>query len=128
MEEVEGGTLTVKSSNIEKENDWECAFNNLHPAGRYVSIDISNTGPGIPEEISEQIFEPFYTTKSLGRGLGLAAVAGIVQNHGGCVSFKNAPKGTTFHILLPIAQENSNGPGKKILQQTDMTLDLDHVH
>ena len=126
--EDEGGTLTVNSSNIDKETDWECAFNNVHPSGRYVSIDISNTGPGIPEEISEQIFEPFYTTRSLGRGLGLAAVACIVQNHGGCVSFESDSKGTTFHILLPMAQEKRNGPGKKILQQTKVTQDMDRVH
>jgi signal transduction histidine kinase len=118
----------VKSSNIDKEIDWECAICNVHPAGRYVSIDISNTGPGIPEEISEQIFEPFFTTKSLGRGLGLAAVAGIVQNHGGCVSFDSNSQRTTFHILLPMAKENGNSPGKETLSHTGMTLDLNHVH
>jgi PAS domain S-box-containing protein len=125
--EDEGGTLTVKSSNVDKETDWECSFNNVHPAGKYVSIDISDTGPGIQEEISKEIFEPFYTTKSLGRGLGLAAVAGIVQNHGGCVSFESSSRGTTFHILLPMAKENGNSPGKEILSRSGMTLDLDHV-
>ncbi|MFC1826629.1 PAS domain S-box protein [Thermodesulfobacteriota bacterium] len=126
--EDEGGTLTVNSSNIDMENDWECAFCNVHPAGKYVTIEISNTGPGIPEEISGQVFEPFYTTKSLGRGLGLAAVAGIVQNHGGCVSFDSNSQGTTFHILLPMAKENGNSPGKEILQHKSITLDLNHVH
>jgi PAS domain S-box-containing protein len=126
--EDEGGTLTVNSSNIDKETDWECVFCNVHPAGRYVSIDISNTGPGIPEEISKQIFEPFYTTKSLGRGLGLAAVAGIVQNHGGCVSFKSSSQKTTFRILLPIAKENGSSTEKEILRHTGVTLDLNHVH
>jgi signal transduction histidine kinase len=126
--EDEGGTLTVSTSNIDKETDWECVFCNVHPAGRYISIDISNTGPGIPEEISKQIFEPFYTTKSLGRGLGLAAVAGIVQNHGGCVSFKSSSQETTFRILLPIAKENGNSPEKEILRHTGVTLDLNHVH
>jgi PAS domain S-box-containing protein len=126
--EDEGGSLTVKSSNIDKEIDWECATCNVHPAGRYVSIDISNTGPDIPEEISKQIFEPFYTTKSLGRGLGLAAVAGIVQNHGGCVSLKSSSQETTFRILLPIAKENGNNPEKEILRHTGVTLDLNHVH
>ena len=126
--EDKGGTLTVKSSNIDKEMDWECSLNNVHPAGRYISIDISDTGPGIQEEISKEIFEPFYTTKSLGRGLGLAAVAGIVQNHGGCVSFESDSQGTTFHILLPMAKENGNSPEKEILSSTGMTLGLNHVH
>jgi signal transduction histidine kinase len=126
--EEEGGTLTVNSSNKIKESDWECPFNNMHPAGNYISIDISNTGLGIPEEISKQIFEPFYTTKSLGRGLGLAAVAGIVQNHGGCVSIESNSEGTTFHILLPKAEENGNSPGKSILSKGGMNLNLHHVH
>jgi len=107
MEET-GGILTVRTANVVKENDWECSFNNVHPQGSYIAIDISNTGPGIPEDISRQIFEPFYTTKSLGRGLGLAAVAGIVQNHGGCVSFDSGADGTTFHILLPKAKDNGS--------------------
>jgi len=126
--EEEGGTLTVNSSNKVKESDWECPFNNMHPAGNYISIDISNTGPGIPEKISKQIFEPFYTTKSLGRGLGLAAVAGIVQNHGGCVSIESNSEGTTFHILLPKADENGNSPGKSILSKGGMNLNLHQLH
>jgi signal transduction histidine kinase len=107
MEET-GGTLSVETKNVAKEDDWQCSFHNVHPEGRYISIDITNTGPEIPAEISDQIFEPFYTTKSLGRGLGLAAVAGIVQNHGGCVSFDSKSEGTTFHILLPRANEKGN--------------------
>jgi PAS domain S-box-containing protein len=126
--EEEGGTLTVNSSNKVKESDWECPFNNMHPAGNYISIDISNTGPGIPEKISKQIFEPFYTTKSLGRGLGLAAVAGIVQNHGGCVSIESNSEGTTFHILLPKADENGNSPEKSILSKAGMNLNLHQLH
>jgi PAS domain S-box-containing protein len=126
--EEEGGTLTVNSSNKIKENDWECPFNNMHPAGNYISIDISNTGPVIPEKIFKQIFEPFYTTKSLGRGLGLAAVAGIVQNHGGCVSIVSNSEGTTFHILLPKAEENGNSPGKNIISKEGMNLNLNKLH
>jgi len=123
MEET-GGTLTVETSNAIKETDWECSFKNVHPGGRYISIDISNTGPGIPAEISNQIFEPFYTTKSMGRGLGLAAVAGIVQNHGGCVSFDSSPAGTTFHILLPRAKEKNNNSENELLNQSDMTSEF----
>ena len=104
--EEEGGTLTVITSNCIKENDWQCKLNNTHPAGHYVSIDISDTGQGISEEIYPQIFEPFFTTKELGRGLGLAAVFGIVQIHGGCISFDSTSEKTTFHILLSVADGN----------------------
>ena len=117
MEET-GGTLTVETRNEIREDDWECFFNNVHSRGSYILLDITNTGPQIPDEIAAQIFEPFYTSKSLGRGLGLAAVAGIVQNHGGCVSFDSDPQKTTFHILLPRAQGNSTNTENEILNQT----------
>jgi PAS domain S-box-containing protein len=122
--EEEGGTLKVNTYNTDMKEDWECPFNNVHPAGKYVAIDISNTGPGIPDDIYRQIFEPFYTTKTLGRGLGLAAVAGIVQNHGGCVSFDSDTDKTTFHILLPKADKNGNSPRNEILSSSGSTPDL----
>ena len=122
--EDSGGSLTVETRNVIKEGDWECSFKNVHPEGSYIVIDISNTGPGIPEEISNQIFEPFYTTKSLGRGLGLAAVAGIVQNHGGCVSFDSSSEGTTFHILLPRAKQKGSNSENELLNHTPMTAGL----
>ena len=122
-----GGSLTVETKNIMREFDWECSFKNVHPGGSYIAVDISNTGPGIPEEISNQIFEPFYTTKSLGRGLGLAAVAGIVQNHGGCVSFDSSSEGTTFHILLPRATPKGNNSENEILNPSPMTSGLNQI-
>ena len=88
MEESDG-ILAVATRNVIREKDWECHSHNTHPEGHYIALDIGNTGPVIPLEIANQIFEPFFTTKSLGRGLGLAAVAGIVQNHGGCVSLES---------------------------------------
>ncbi|MFC1837559.1 PAS domain-containing protein, partial [Thermodesulfobacteriota bacterium] len=124
--EKEGGILTVISSNIDKKEDWECPFNNVHPAGEYIGIDISNTGPGIPQDIYKQVFEPFYTTKTLGRGLGLAAVAGIVQNHGGCVSLESDTNKTTFHILLPRAHQSRN-PGEETLGLSRMTPNPHHT-
>jgi PAS domain S-box-containing protein len=127
MEET-GGTLSVQTRNVTKEADWQCSFRNVHPEGRYISINITNTGPEIPAEISEQIFEPFYTTKSLGRGLGLAAVAGIVQNHGGCVSLDSKSEGTTFHILLPRANKKGNNSDNEILNKTHMTSGQNQIH
>jgi signal transduction histidine kinase len=125
--EEDGGTLSVETTNVIKKTDWQCPFNNVHPQGNYISIDITNTGPVITEEISQQIFEPFHTTKELGRGLGLAAVAGIVQNHGGCVTFDSAPEATTFHILLPKAQENGANLGKEILNRSPMSAGLNRI-
>jgi PAS domain S-box-containing protein len=71
-----------------------------------VAVEISDTGPGIPEEIRDKIFEPFFTTKvgGQGTGLGLAVVHGIVEQHGGRIEVDGAPgKGATFRILVPAA-------------------------
>ena len=64
-----------------------------------VEINIVDSGPGISEENIEKIFEPMFTTKSLGNGLGLASCKELVEKHGGTISVKNNP--TTFTIMLP---------------------------
>jgi len=92
------GTLTIKTS-FNKDKDHVC-------------IEISDTGPGIPEDIKSNIFEPFFTTKEEGKGtgLGLSIVYGIVENHKGSVQVTSETgKGTTFHIELPINDLESEG-------------------
>ena len=71
------------------------------PAG--VEIEVSDTGPGIPPERAERIFQPFYTTKPGGTGLGLAVVRQVVEQHGGSVAVRSVPgQGATFVIRLPL--------------------------
>jgi len=65
----------------------------------YTTIEISDSGPGIPDEVLPEIFEPLFTTKQNGTGLGLVSCKNIVENHGGQVKVKNNP--TTFTIKLP---------------------------
>jgi signal transduction histidine kinase len=74
------------------------------PNGDYVSLTVSDTGRGMTQDVQARIFDPFYTTKSLGHGLGLAAVQGILRSHRGAIDFLSTPGGgSTFEVLLPSA-------------------------
>jgi PAS domain S-box-containing protein len=77
-----------------------------------VIVEISDTGPGIPEDVLPQIFEPFFTTKEAGKGtgLGLSLVYGIVENHGGNITARNrSNEGATFIIDLPLTRPDDGG-------------------
>jgi two-component system NtrC family sensor kinase len=79
----------------------------LSPDKNYIEIVISDTGPGIPQEHVEKIFEPFYTTKEIGRGtgLGLSIAYGIVERHHGSIWVESEEeKGTSFFIRIPIPE------------------------
>jgi len=95
------GKLKIRTTNLVKTDQWECKATDIHPPGYYVLISVTNTGSTIPEELTDKIFEPFFSTKFTGRGMGLAAAKGIVQNHNGCISVFSRDDETTFEILLP---------------------------
>jgi signal transduction histidine kinase len=77
-------------------------------SGSFVEIDVLDTGPGIPPELTARVFEPFFTTKATGTGLGLAVVKSIVDSHGGEIDLRSRPgSGTTVTVVLPIDREAS---------------------
>lgn len=97
----EGGTLTVSAHSPEQNGD---------SGEQNVTISIGDTGNGIPEEIQEQVFEPFYTTKQDGQGtgLGLSICAGIIRSHEGNIDVESKPQqGSVFSISLPAIKQNT---------------------
>jgi PAS domain S-box-containing protein len=78
------------------------------PPGDYVYLEINDNGCGMPPEVKARIFEPFYTTKFAGHGLGLAAVLGIVRSHRGTIKvYSEAGRGSTFKLLFPALDEKA---------------------
>jgi two-component system, cell cycle sensor histidine kinase and response regulator CckA len=78
------------------------------PPGDYLNLEVSDTGVGMTQEVQAKIFDPFFSTKFAGRGLGLAVVQGIVRDHGGAINLVSAPgQGATFEIFLPCANETA---------------------
>ena len=68
-----------------------------------VVVEVADTGPGVPPEVTDKIFNPFFTTKPQGSGLGLAIVRKIVDAHEGRIDVTSAPdRGTTFRVTLPV--------------------------
>lgn len=98
----DGGELHLETENALLE-ERQCEDFTMS-AGRYVHISVSDTGQGMDQETQKRIFEPFFSTKKMGRGvgLGLASVYGIVKNHGGYIFVESeVGQGTAFHVYLP---------------------------
>jgi PAS domain S-box-containing protein len=106
--EESGGKIMVSVENITIDHvhaDDSDALAN----GEYIKIKISDNGPGIPAELHEKIFDPYFTTKEVGKGsgMGLAVVQGIVNKHKGGINVESEPgKGATFTILLPCIKDD----------------------
>lgn len=73
--------------------------------GRFARLRVSDDGPGIPLELQRRVFDPLFTTKPMGTGLGLAVVSRVVEQHRGFVSVQSEPgRGATFELYLPVLQ------------------------
>ena len=103
----DGGKLVIETDNVILEDKFAIGHSRAKP-GKYVLMTISDTGCGMDKETIKHIFEPFYTTKEIGKGtgLGLASVYGIVKSHDGYITCYSEPGlGTTFKIYLPAMEQ-----------------------
>jgi PAS domain S-box-containing protein len=100
--------------------------NELKPEpGTYVFLEVSDTGCGIPPELQTRVFEPFYSTKDAGRGLGLSALLGILRAHHGALRMESTPgEGTTFRLLFPSAGVSAEAKVETVEIKTTLPPDL----
>ena len=98
------GAITVRTSSCQLDTDYLAGTflgEHLRP-GRYVVLEVSDTGCGMDNYTVDRIFDPFFSTKTTGHGLGLAAVLGIVRGHRGTIQVYSEPgRGTSFKVLFP---------------------------
>ncbi len=93
---------TADSADIPPEPRWPLTFS--PDAARYVRVSVKDQGDGIAPARMEKIFDPFFSTRFIGRGLGLSLSLSIVKYHNGCIAVESVPgKGSTFHVFLPQA-------------------------
>ena len=96
----EGGDINIKTSQ---------GVSSIGESNDAVYLRVSDTGPGIPRDLQEDIFNPFFTTKATGTGLGLSISHQIIKRQGGTFTFEsNQEAGTTFIIELPAASSKKN--------------------
>jgi PAS domain S-box-containing protein len=98
-----GGDLYLETKNVFLDEHYTRPYQ-VSP-GHYVQVSVTDTGVGMDKETQQRIFDPFYTTKEMGRGtgLGLASVYGIIKNHEGFINvYSEAEQGSTFNVYLPV--------------------------
>ena len=131
----EGGTLTIRSNNVTIDASNPIDPDLIPPAqedtienGDYIQVEIIDTGHGIPKDLIEKIFEPFFSTKEVGAGtgLGLATVYGIIKQTGGYIFVKSSEGiGTTFSVFLPrhieTAKEAAEAAEEEQAEAQDLT-------
>jgi hypothetical protein len=124
----EGGiiAITTSLSRVDRAELDRAFLSPDLPEGMYVTISISDTGGGVDPAILSRIFEPFFSTRFIGRGLGLPAALGIVRGHQGAIRVENQPgHGVTFVILLPAVPDLEAQAGAKLVPNRLRVLVID---
>ena len=107
----ETGVITVRTSVSRARLEQLTGLGPGAVAGDWILLEVGDTGCGMTDDVVARIYDPFFTMKFAGRGLGLAVVQGIVRGHGGAIDVTSAPgQGTTFRILLPSTTHAAASP------------------
>jgi two-component system cell cycle sensor histidine kinase/response regulator CckA len=115
-----GGTISVAVGRVES---LESNTRERPQGSEFLRLTVRDTGSGMTDEVRPRIFDPFYTTKFAGRGLGLSAVQGIVRSHGGSIEVRSTPgAGSQFEILLPCIS-----PGIGVRDESKLPDDADET-
>jgi PAS domain S-box-containing protein len=129
----DGGIIAVTIENVEIKEEHVNAFLPLN-IGKYIKISVQDNGVGIPEEIKQKVFDPYFTTKKKGSGLGLFSCYSIIKKHDGHIAVESTlGVGTTFYVYLPashreiIAREGANeirqtGRGYILIMEDEETI------
>jgi len=113
-----GGYIYIQTKNVTIGDEYVTSFD-IKP-GKYVEISVTDSGIGMDEATQQRIFDPFFSTKEMGRGtgLGLASAYGIIKNHGGFINvYSEKGEGATFNIYLPVSE-------KVVVEETELEIDL----
>ncbi len=126
------GTVTISTEPVDKTSSWSGDRTGTHDAGAYVRLRVQDDGAGMDEETKRRLFEPYYSTKPEGSGLGLAATLGIIRRHQGAITVHSEPDvGTTIDVLLPRVENiatsatpvrNGNGDRRHVLLVDDKDI------
>jgi signal transduction histidine kinase/CheY-like chemotaxis protein/PAS domain-containing protein len=122
---VPGGTITLRTDSVTRSSEElaQTVFSPQLPGGLYVSLRVSDTGHGMSPDTAARIFDPFFSTRFTGRGLGLAAVVGIVRAHKGALRVESAvDAGSTFELLLPAQAGVPLAPPEALSAATNASL------
>ena len=101
--QADGGVLEVSLNDVDLDADFARQHPDVKP-GKYINLTVRDSGCGMAPEVTERVFDPFYTTKKTGEGtgMGLSVVHGIVKSHGGTIIVESSPeKGSAFDVFLP---------------------------
>jgi CheY-like chemotaxis protein len=103
--------LTTRIQTCTPELLQKSRLENKPPPGRFVCIEVTDSGSGMDEETQRRMFDPFFSTKATGRGLGMSSVLGIVRAHKGAILVDSeVGRGSTFHIFFPVAEFTADLP------------------